>query len=68
MASESLTSQDVREGTRGMFPNTAEYLLACIGLAIGLGNVWAFPRRCLENGGGAFLLPYLVIVVVIGAY
>lgn len=43
-----------------------EFLMSCIAMSVGLGNVWRFPFTALENGGGAFLLPYLVVLFVIG--
>lgn len=42
------------------------FILATIGFAIGLGNIWRFPYLTGQNGGGAFLLIYLALVVVIG--
>ncbi|MFV1987308.1 MAG: sodium-dependent transporter [Gemmatimonadota bacterium] len=42
------------------------FVLATIGFAIGLGNIWRFPYLTGENGGGAFLLIYLLLAVVIG--
>ena len=42
------------------------FVLAAIGSAVGLGNVWRFPHECYSNGGSAFLIPYIVAMVVIG--
>jgi Sodium:neurotransmitter symporter family len=43
-----------------------EFLLSCIAMSVGLGNVWRFPFVALENGGGAFVLPYIVVLLVVG--
>ena len=42
------------------------FLVAAIGSAIGLGNIWRFPAEAYRNGGGAFLLPYLIALVTAG--
>ena len=45
---------------RGEWGNHCEYFLTSLGLAVGLGNLWRFPYVCFENGGGTFLIPYLL--------
>lgn len=43
-----------------------EFLLSCIALSVGLGNVWRFPFTALENGGGAFVIPYIIVLFFVG--
>ncbi|XP_033160464.1 sodium-dependent nutrient amino acid transporter 1 isoform X2 [Drosophila mauritiana] len=51
---------------RDNWGSSLEFLMSCIALSVGLGNVWRFPFTALENGGGAFLIPYLVVLFVVG--
>ncbi|XP_053562815.1 LOW QUALITY PROTEIN: sodium-dependent neutral amino acid transporter SLC6A17 [Bombina bombina] len=43
-----------------------QYILAQIGYSVGLGNVWRFPYLCQKNGGGAYMVPYLILLILIG--
>lgn len=40
--------------------------MSCIATSVGLGNIWRFPFTAYENGGGAFLIPYLIVLFLIG--
>lgn len=42
------------------------FILAAVGSAIGLGNIWRFPYMAYENGGGAFFIPYLFAMLSAG--
>ncbi|MFP5218383.1 MAG: sodium-dependent transporter [Actinomycetes bacterium] len=51
---------------RGSFSSRNVFILAAIGSAVGLGNIWRFPYVAYENGGGAFVVPYLVALLTAG--
>ncbi|MDX2247107.1 MAG: sodium-dependent transporter [Bacteroidia bacterium] len=52
--------------SRSGFSSRFGFIAAAAGSAVGLGNIWKFPYETAQNGGGAFLLLYLVFVVAIG--
>lgn len=55
-----------QERRRGAFSSRRVFILAAIGSAVGLGNIWRFPYVAYENGGGAFVVPYLVALLTAG--
>ncbi|KAM9340287.1 sodium-dependent neutral amino acid transporter B(0)AT1-like [Symphorus nematophorus] len=64
---DDLERMDKEEaGDRPKWDNKAQYILTCVGFCIGIGNVWRFPYLCQSHGGGAFLIPYLILLVLEG--
>ncbi|MBU1260032.1 MAG: sodium-dependent transporter [Planctomycetes bacterium] len=57
---ELLEEQRENWGSRGGF------ILAAIGSAVGLGNLWGFPYKLYNYGGGAFLIPYIIAICLVG--
>ncbi|XP_012686873.1 sodium-dependent neutral amino acid transporter B(0)AT1-like [Clupea harengus] len=53
-------------GDRPKWDNKTQYLLTCVGFCVGLGNVWRFPYLCQSHGGGAFMIPFLILLVLEG--
>lgn len=51
---------------RAQWGNGMEFLMSCIAMSVGLGNIWRFPFTAFENGGGAFLIPYIIVLILIG--
>ncbi len=51
---------------RSQWGTRAGFILAAVGSAVGLGNIWRFPATAFENGGGAFMVPYLVALLTAG--
>ncbi|XP_056022432.1 sodium-dependent proline transporter-like isoform X2 [Ostrea edulis] len=57
---------DQSENERGRWGRKMDYMLSMIGYCVGLGNIWRFPYLCMRNGGGAFLIPFLLFLMVCG--
>lgn len=55
-----------QQGIHGVWTNRWTFILAATGSAVGLGNIWKFPYIAGENGGGAFVLVYLLCIALIG--
>ncbi|MEL0636549.1 sodium-dependent transporter [Marinomonas sp. TI.3.20] len=53
------------ESSRETFGSRIGFILSAAGAAVGLGNIWGFPTQAASNGGGAFLLVYLVLIFVV---
>ena len=54
------------ENKRGTWGSNIGFLLATVGSAVGLGNIWGFPYKMGANGGFAFLLIYLLLAIFVG--
>ncbi len=56
----------MKQSIHGMWSSRLAFILAATGSAVGLGNIWKFPYITGENGGGAFVLVYLICIAVVG--
>lgn len=63
MATSTPTAEPAR---REQFTGQYGFIIAAVGSAIGLGNIWRFPGVAYTNGGGAFVIPYLVALLTAG--
>ncbi|MCY1157483.1 MAG: sodium-dependent transporter [Citricoccus sp.] len=62
----SSTTASPQKASREQFAGRWAFIFAAIGSAVGLGNIWRFPYVAYENGGGAFIVPYLVALLTAG--
>lgn len=51
---------------RAAWSGKMQFFLSIIGYSVGLGNIWRFPYLCQQNGGGAFLIPFAIMLVLEG--
>ena len=59
-------SKEIREEVRENWGTRTGFILAAVGSAVGLGNLWGFPYKLYDHGGGAFLVPYIIGLILIG--
>ena len=52
-----------KKHTRGSFTGSIGFVLAAAGSAVGLGNIWRFPYLAAKDGGGTFILVYIVLAL-----
>lgn len=64
--SVDLSESEKGPPARDKWGRDIEFLMSCIALSVGLGNVWRFPFTAYDNGGGAFVIPYIIVLILIG--
>ena len=63
---KAVTKEASQKGSRGGFTSAMGVMLATLGSAVGLGNIWKFPYMAGENGGAAFLIVYIICTLLVG--
>ncbi|MEH6466537.1 MAG: sodium-dependent transporter, partial [Porticoccus sp.] len=59
-------TSSAKRGVHGAWASRWTFVMAATGSAVGLGNIWKFPYIAGENGGGAFVLVYLLCILLVG--
>ncbi|XP_060882233.1 sodium-dependent neutral amino acid transporter B(0)AT2 [Labrus mixtus] len=62
----AVNGPDGADDDRPAWDSKVQYVLAQVGFSVGLGNVWRFPYLCHQNGGGAFMLLYVFLLLIVG--
>jgi solute carrier family 6 GABA transporter-like protein 1 len=56
----------MEHGKRDVWTRKIDFIMVTLAMAVGYGNIWRFPYLCYKNGGGAFLVPYVISVLIQG--
>merc|ERR1719219_2942157 len=59
-------SLEAGDDNRVTWDSPVQFFFTVLGFCVGLGNIWRFPYLCQQNGGGAFILPFLLMLVLVG--